>query len=682
MRQGGRTVSVLVMRRQWNAVQVDGVVGVLLLGGCLGTLATLHRDRSPVAAAACCVLLGAAVAFRRRMPKLTAVAALAGLVGYELLTHDRIGAFPPAAIVLCFYMVGRSGAANRYRIETLPVTTLALASCGVVATALHTSVLGAVGTWLMLAVAPLAVGVVLDWRSGMSARLAAAAAQLRAEQELHPSRAAAEERNRIARELHDVVAHCVSVMVVQAGAARLVAAQSPGSADEALVVIGRCGRDALADLRRIVGALRRDTDPDFGCGAGVVDLERLAARIRAAGVPTQLTVDAAVGLRPAVDAVAYRVVQEGLTNVVKHAGSGSSAHVRVTTSDAAVTVEVTNTPGAAAALPAGSGHGLVGMRERVSSYGGEVRAGRTHDGGYAVYAHIPIQSPNGRPGMTTAGLSELRVRRLWRRLPGRAGDALIAAGWLVAMEIETSTSNARHGPWAFNASVVAVMAFAAGWRRRNPLLFLMVVGGLAAALSSGLTSFDRSTVTGLYSLAVPMFTIAAWQVRSKAILGLALWVTGAIILASAHHAPLGAVAGASAMAVIVWTTGRVSRAQRALAAELTDTTAQLAAERDQRAELAVASERVRIARELHGLVAHRVVTMVVQSESARTLLAREPSAAEAAIRALERTGRDALTQLRRILGVLRSDEVAHTTVTLDPAWPSERRSAVPEQVPA
>lgn len=136
---------------------------------------------------------------------------------------------------------------------------------------------------------------------------------------------------------------------------------------------------------------------------------------------------------------------------------------------------------------------------------------------------------------------------------------------------------------------------------------------------------------------------------------MAAWATGAGIIAVARHTTAGAV-GAVAMGLVVWTAGRIWRAQRTLTVELTQTTAQLAAERDQRAQLATATERTRIARELHGQVAHGVVTMVVQAEAARNLLAHEPGNADAGIRAIEQTGRDALTQLRRILGVLRSTD--------------------------
>jgi signal transduction histidine kinase len=198
------------------------------------------------------------------------------------------------------------------------------------------------------------------------------------------------------------------------------------------------------------------------------------------------------------------------------------------------------------------------------------------------------------------------------------------------------------------------MALAATWRRRNPFLFLAVVGALAALLSSGLTSMDRSSVTGLYSLAVPLFTIAAWQTRTRAVLGVALWTAGTSAVAAVRHATIGGLVGALVMGLVVWTGGLIWRAQRTLNAELAATTVRLASERDRQAELAVASERTRIARELHGLVAQGVVAMVVQAEAARRLLTEDPGSAAESIRAVERTGRDALTQLRRILGVLRA----------------------------
>jgi signal transduction histidine kinase len=645
--------------RRWRSREdapliVDAVVAVVLLAGSLAALAALNRDAAPVLGAACCVVCAGAVALRRRMPMLAAAAALAGLAGYELATRDPNCAFPPVAVVLTFYLLGRSAATRRDQLHQVPVVGVALASCVIISVALNASPAKAVAAWLATAVVTLLAGMQLARRSVLNQQLARVAAQLRAAQDLNAAQATAEERNRVARDLHDVVAHCVSVMVVQAGAARLIAAHSRADADNALAVIGRCGRDALADLRRIVGVLHRDADPDFGCGAALADLGRLAERVQAAGVSTHLDVEGDPKLPAAVDAVAYRVVQEALTNVVKHAGDGAAAHVQVIVGPAAVTVEITNTIGGAHHQVSQSGQGLRGMSERVRACGGELRAGPSHDGGYAVWAQIPLEAT--RTGPSDASIRPPHwAKRLRLRTPSWLGESVVVVAWLVAMEAEAATSAARRGPWIFNAAAVAVMALAAFWRRRSPLLFLAVVGGLAVPLGSGLTALDRSTITGMYTLVVPLFTVAAWESRTRAVIGMVGWATGAGVIAAARHTTVAA-AGAVAMGLVVWTAGRVWRAQRTLTVELTETTAQLAAERDQRAQLAIATERTRIARELHGEVAHGVVTMVVQAEAARNLLLHDPGNAEAGIRAIEQTGRDALTQLRRILGVLRSTD--------------------------
>jgi signal transduction histidine kinase len=641
LRRGGAPVSAQV---------VDVVVAALLLAGGLGALATLSRGGSPAVATVSCVLMAGAVAVRRRAPLAAALTALAGLVGY--VTHDPKAALPPVAVVLCFYTLGRSGSWRRHPARTVLAVAAALAACAGISIDLHSTAVEALSSWLGVAVVPLVVGVGVARRSALSVQLAATAAQLRAEQDLNATRASAGERNRVARDLHDVVAHCVSVMVVQAGGARLVAERDPAAADQALAVIGGCGRDALADLRRIVGVLRRDVDPDFGSGAGLADLPRLAERIRLAGVPTSTTIEGDAPLPPATDVVVYRVAQEALTNVVKHAGEGATADVHVNVSPDTVVVEITDTGGTAAAgHPRTSGHGLIGMRERVTAYDGELRCGPRPGGGYAVTARIPLRATDRR------GPDSPRVFRRGQRLhhwPGWLGEAAIVIGWLVAMEAEVATSSARRLPLAVNAAAVAVMALATTWRRRNPMLFLIVVGALAAMLSGGLTSLDRSTVTGLYSLAVPLFTIAAWQPRTRAAVGFALWTAGTSTVAAVRHATIGGLSGALIMGLVVWTGGRIWRAQRTLNAELAETTASLATERDRQAELAVASERTRIARELHGLVAHGVVTMVVQAEAARNVLIQHPGNASDSIRAIEQNGRDALTQLRRILGVLRA----------------------------
>jgi signal transduction histidine kinase len=214
-------------------------------------------------------------------------------------------------------------------------------------------------------------------------------------------RAAEHERARIARELHDVVTHNVSMMVIQTGAARAVMDKAPGQAREALLAAEAGGRAALTELRHVMGLLTMDTGDGPGSPAagdlapqpGLDQLESLVARVRQTGVDVTLTVtgrprevSAGVGL------TAYRVVQEALTNTVKHA-SGAAARVTVAHDAALLRVEVTDTGGRPSpSAAAGNGRGLIGLRERLAVYGGTLDTGRRLTGGYRVTALIPLET--------------------------------------------------------------------------------------------------------------------------------------------------------------------------------------------------------------------------------------------------------------------------------------------------
>jgi len=231
------------------------------------------------------------------------------------------------------------------------------------------------------------VVVVAPWIVGRIAgtRLAAAvAARERAR------RAVAEERARIARELHDVVAHAVGVIVIQAGAAEQVLDTDSKAAREALADIRRTGKDALVDLRRMLGLLRADDNTAAAVEPqpGLDDLERLAERLRHAGLPVELSIEGELRpVAPGVALTAYRVAQEALTNVLKHT-TDARAHVTLVYGSEALELSVTN-DGQAARNGAGTGHGLIGMRERVSLYGGELEAAPLADGGFRVRARLP-----------------------------------------------------------------------------------------------------------------------------------------------------------------------------------------------------------------------------------------------------------------------------------------------------
>jgi signal transduction histidine kinase len=219
---------------------------------------------------------------------------------------------------------------------------------------------------------------------------------LESEREAATRQAVDAERARIARELHDVVTHNVSVMVVQAGAARKVLDSTPDRARDALLAVEASGRSALTELRHVMGLLTSTPDdaPDFAPQPGLRQLSTLTGRVRDTGVPVELTVTGTPGdLPPGAELATYRVVQEALTNAVKHA-AGSSVRVTVDYRADAVLVEVTDTGGTpTVSAQSGSGRGLIGLRERLAVYGGTLQAGIRPTGGYRVQAEIPVIEP-------------------------------------------------------------------------------------------------------------------------------------------------------------------------------------------------------------------------------------------------------------------------------------------------
>ncbi|MFF0739536.1 sensor histidine kinase [Streptomyces sp. NPDC004111] len=217
-------------------------------------------------------------------------------------------------------------------------------------------------------------------------------------------RAAAQERSRIARELHDVVTHNVSMMTIQAGAARKVMDIAPDQAREALLAVEAAGRAAMAELRHTMGLLTMDAD-DTAAGSapggaltpqpGLEQLDSLVSGVRGTGLPVTLTTTGTPREVPSgIGLAAYRVVQEALTNTVKHA-DGARAEVAVAYADDHIAVRITDTGGTPSASAAsGNGRGLIGLRERLAIYGGTLHTGRRLTGGYQVRALIPLM-----PGM-------------------------------------------------------------------------------------------------------------------------------------------------------------------------------------------------------------------------------------------------------------------------------------------
>ena len=215
--------------------------------------------------------------------------------------------------------------------------------------------------------------------------------QLLDQQRAEAHRIVTEERTRIARELHDVVAHTVSLMTVQASAARTVLADDPAGALRAMGAVEAAGRQALDELRHLLGVLRTDAEQGAtGPQPGLADLPHLVEQTRQAGLQVSLTTAGPAADLPArVELSAYRIVQESLTNVVKHAGPQARAWVRVTGADGCVVVEVSD-DGCGAGLLPGSRNGIVGMRERALLLGGSLEVGPLPGGGFRVLARLPL----------------------------------------------------------------------------------------------------------------------------------------------------------------------------------------------------------------------------------------------------------------------------------------------------
>jgi signal transduction histidine kinase len=323
-----------------------------------------------------------ALALRRRFPLLSVVVVVTAL-GVEWLAF---GSPEGLGVFVTLVLAGYSVSANNGRVRALVGLGLLVAAAAVwsvrdpTQTTLHAHV-SALG-WML--------PVVIAWLLGAYMReLRERASRAEREREERAAAAVASERARIARELHDIVAHNVSVMVVQAEAAdEMLERGKPERARTPIRKIEETGRAALTDMRRLLGILREaDARPAFAPQPGIANLELLLAKVRESGLHVELEV---VGepepLPPGVDLSAYRIVQEALTNALRYAGP-ARARVLVRFAAGALELEVVD-DGVGAGAGGNGGHGLVGMRERVALFGGELEAGPGPQGGYRVRARL------------------------------------------------------------------------------------------------------------------------------------------------------------------------------------------------------------------------------------------------------------------------------------------------------
>jgi signal transduction histidine kinase len=335
------------------------------------------------------LLLGAPLMLRRRAPLLMWLTIWAGIALLSLLTHNSLrGLAFTFVLFAAAYSLGAHASFRRAVAGLILIAPLVavISRRGELALAFTHGEQGG-----QAAVALAFLQLLAFWLAGVFVRTRREAGSLAARSvalQRQAEQATATERARIARELHDIVAHHLSVIVLQAAGAR--ASGRPAGAP--LEKIENSARQALAETRRLLGVLR-DPDEETGLAPqpGIGDLDALAASVRAAGVPVNLVIDCdRAALPAAVDVSVYRIVQEALTNVLKHAGP-ARADVAVGCADDTVTIEITdNGTGEPGRQALAGGHGLAGMRERAAVFGGELAAGPRPGGGFGVRARLPL----------------------------------------------------------------------------------------------------------------------------------------------------------------------------------------------------------------------------------------------------------------------------------------------------
>ncbi|KAE8763710.1 sensor histidine kinase [Georgenia thermotolerans] len=387
---------------------VDSLIalGLVLVVGLMSAGVALQAAAGPsaVVVAAVVIAMPAALAWRRTHPVASAVtvylcALLHLVLGVVAFSSDQMVIVPTDVLVLvALYSVTVYGPPWARR------AALAGALLGALLLAVVTATwFGGASLWNFLATLLGVAGMVLatwgyaQFRRGRIERLESLlerARRLEIERDQQAQLATAAERARIAREMHDVVAHTLSVVIAQADGGRYAARTDPVAAERALTTIAEMGRDALADIRRILGVLR---DGDAQAGTALLpqpvdaDLDALVGQIRTSGVAVSLVrMGEARPLPPGAGLTIYRVCQEALTNALKHAGPGARITVLLQWLPGALTLQVDDDGRGAAAPSDGKGQGLVGMRERAALFGGTVQAGPRPGGGYRVRVQLPL----------------------------------------------------------------------------------------------------------------------------------------------------------------------------------------------------------------------------------------------------------------------------------------------------
>ncbi|MEU6882785.1 sensor histidine kinase [Streptomyces sp. NPDC046712] len=359
-------------------------------------------DRTPDGTSVLLMVLGAAALVLRRRDPLAVLAFTGGVALLELIADDRPAPVAMSAVIALYTVAARTDRPTTWRVGLLTMAVLTGAAMLFGPTPWYAQENLGVFAWTGMAAA---AGDAVRSRRAFVDAIRERAERAERTRDEEARRRVAEERLRIARDLHDVVAHHIALVNVQAGVAAHVMDKRPDQAKEALAHVREASRSALNELRATVGLLRQSGDPEAPTepAPGLAVLDELLATFRNAGLPVELArADEDADLPAAVDLAAYRIIQEALTNVQKHAGPDAKAEVSVVRVGRTVEITVLDNGVPQQAPPADTGgHGLLGMRERVTALGGRLTAAPRYGGGFRVQAILPVTAATARTGEDT-----------------------------------------------------------------------------------------------------------------------------------------------------------------------------------------------------------------------------------------------------------------------------------------
>jgi signal transduction histidine kinase len=367
--------------------RADAFLAALFLLEAAVELAVALPPHTPdvVLVAVVLVLMGGAVAFRRRLPLTTSLVSWSSFLVIDALP----GAYNDHLVSVFFVMIFLSWSVGRHADDRRALISVAAGTVLMAAASAldnyNDSIANVISSTAFAVWAPVLIGRFMRHRAHLHDTLRAKAASLDAERAERARTAASDERTRIAGELHDVVAHALSAMVVQAGGARRLAERDPAQAASAFGAVETTGREALTEIRTLLGVLRReDEEIALAPQPSLRHVTSLVARARAAGLPTELEIEGEQRELPAgIDLTAYRVVQEALRGAAEQ-GAAGAAHVRLRYTGDHVALRVDDDG-------ASFDRDLPGIRERVGFYGGQLRAGAGREGGHSVRARLPLE---------------------------------------------------------------------------------------------------------------------------------------------------------------------------------------------------------------------------------------------------------------------------------------------------